>query len=432
MNKVTLEEKIEIFKRFRETGMELNGKTTFENYPVGQWAIQIRNQLNKGRKLSKEDFEKLESLGILERNIESTIDEKISALIEWNEKYPRIMVMGDRKPPIELIQEYSNSEEETTRLVEAYEKMQKYYGYVIERMNRNKLEKEQIIDCKEGNLRGVFGYPTRTEELAKEYRIDESKVDYIIGRHGSMESFVSKYKNGELDELDKSILLNNLKVGFDLDLGEQPGYERLVLGSHNLDMMSDKFTIYSSKEVNERLGALQPRDKQVLEQRFGLIDGNPKTFTEIGESFNISFERVRQIQEKALKAVKRDEHGTLSKHYYPEEQEEESLIAQEIKNVIFDSNFIFYPDEKYSNEPINIDVEKFQHYSKLLNGIRESKINEIKDQNVDNRQKLSDLIKASREKGIELDKARSLEREYEKQQDKTNDKREVGEYNIGE
>lgn len=101
-SKVKLEQKIEIFEEFMKTGEELVGNTTFEGYPIGQWAIQIRNSLNrmndgKDDKVkinpTKDQLEKLESMGILERQIDSTIDEKIDSLVEWRKRYPKIKMI---------------------------------------------------------------------------------------------------------------------------------------------------------------------------------------------------------------------------------------------------------------------------------------------------------------------------------------------------
>ena len=60
---VSLDEKIEIFERFKKTKKEFNSKTIFEGYPIGQWSILIRNRVRTGTKISEEQLEKL---GILE------------------------------------------------------------------------------------------------------------------------------------------------------------------------------------------------------------------------------------------------------------------------------------------------------------------------------------------------------------------------------
>jgi len=50
---------------------------------------------------------------------------------------------------------------------------------------------------------------------------------------------------------------------------------------------------------------LSPREKKVLQLRFGLIDGNQKTLEDIGMMFNVTRERVRQIEANALRKMKR-------------------------------------------------------------------------------------------------------------------------------
>jgi len=64
--------------------------------------------------------------------------------------------------------------------------------------------------------------------------------------------------------------------------------------------------------VREVLGTLIPRESKILAMRFGLDDGKPKTLEEIGDRLGVTRERIRQIQEEALKKmrVKIAEHET--------------------------------------------------------------------------------------------------------------------------
>jgi RNA polymerase primary sigma factor len=63
-------------------------------------------------------------------------------------------------------------------------------------------------------------------------------------------------------------------------------------------------------KMNEVLTTLTDRERKVLIQRFGLADGKPKTLEEVGVEFNVTRERIRQIEAKALRKMR---HPTRSK-----------------------------------------------------------------------------------------------------------------------
>lgn len=63
-------------------------------------------------------------------------------------------------------------------------------------------------------------------------------------------------------------------------------------------------------KMNEVLTSLTDRERKVLIQRFGLLDGKPKTLEEVGVEFNVTRERIRQIEAKALRKMR---HPTRSK-----------------------------------------------------------------------------------------------------------------------
>jgi RNA polymerase primary sigma factor len=64
-------------------------------------------------------------------------------------------------------------------------------------------------------------------------------------------------------------------------------------------------------KMGEVLSTLTDRERKVLIQRFGLLDGKPKTLEEVGVEFNVTRERIRQIEAKALRKMR---HPTRSKH----------------------------------------------------------------------------------------------------------------------
>lgn len=64
------------------------------------------------------------------------------------------------------------------------------------------------------------------------------------------------------------------------------------------------------EQLNEVLHTLTPREEQVLRLRFGLEDGRQRTLEEVGQQFNITRERIRQIEAKALRKLR---HPSRSK-----------------------------------------------------------------------------------------------------------------------
>jgi len=63
-------------------------------------------------------------------------------------------------------------------------------------------------------------------------------------------------------------------------------------------------------QVQTVLGALTDRERQVIELRFGLIDGREHTLEEVSQYFNVTRERIRQIEAKALRKLR---HPTRSR-----------------------------------------------------------------------------------------------------------------------
>ena len=64
------------------------------------------------------------------------------------------------------------------------------------------------------------------------------------------------------------------------------------------------------EQLMEVLDTLTPREKKVLELRFGIIDGRTRTLEEVGKEFNVTRERIRQIEAKALRKLR---HPSRSK-----------------------------------------------------------------------------------------------------------------------
>ena len=69
------------------------------------------------------------------------------------------------------------------------------------------------------------------------------------------------------------------------------------------------------EQLNDVLSCLGAREKRVLQLRFGLIDGTPRTLEEVGKEFDVTRERIRQIEAKALRKLKSPNKSELLKDF---------------------------------------------------------------------------------------------------------------------
>lgn len=70
---------------------------------------------------------------------------------------------------------------------------------------------------------------------------------------------------------------------------------------------------YAHKAIDAALSTLNERECQVLEMRFGLRDNKPKTLEDVGKHFNVTRERIRQIEFKALRKLRHPSRSKLLK-----------------------------------------------------------------------------------------------------------------------
>ena len=68
-------------------------------------------------------------------------------------------------------------------------------------------------------------------------------------------------------------------------------------------------------QISKLLDTLTDREQRVLILRFGLQDGRSRTLEEVGKEFNVTRERIRQIEAKALRKVRHPSRARMLKGY---------------------------------------------------------------------------------------------------------------------
>ncbi len=118
-----------------------------------------------------------------------------------------------------------------------------------------------------------------------------------------------------VDEIKETIRLNQKKVSLDAPISEESSY--IETFSNEDSLPPDKELIKESlhKEIETAIQTLGMREQEVLKLYFGIDCDQPHTLEEIGDKFNLTRERVRQIKEKALRRLRRSKISSKLRQY---------------------------------------------------------------------------------------------------------------------
>ena len=143
------------------------------------------------------------------------------------------------------------------------------------------------------------------ETINKLTRIQRQLVQ-DLGRDPLPEEIAGKMENISAEKVREIQKIALDPVSLETPIGEEDD-------SHLGDFIEDKDTLspddYTNNqllkdEINAVLQGLTEREEKVLRLRFGLLDGRTRTLEEVGKEFNVTRERIRQIEAKALRKLK--------------------------------------------------------------------------------------------------------------------------------
>ncbi|MFA9290567.1 MAG: RNA polymerase sigma factor RpoD/SigA, partial [Solirubrobacteraceae bacterium] len=162
----------------------------------------------------------------------------------------------------------------------------------IVRLPLNKIGSINKINKAFAELEQLHQRAPSVEELAKILDMSEEDIKTSLknsGRHVSMDAPLVEGEDSSLYDVLKS--------------GESPSPDK--------ELMMESLRI----EIERALGTLTPREADLIRLYFGLNGNHPMTLEEIGETFDLTRERVRQIKEKAIRRLKQMSKSKILKTY---------------------------------------------------------------------------------------------------------------------
>ncbi len=148
--------------------------------------------------------------------------------------------------------------------------------------------------------------PVHMVETLTKFKKVKNRLQMELGRE-PLPSEVAKEMKEEVEKIHHLMKIDQDTLSLDKPVEEDE--EKTLIG----DFVKDESNptpdqVVSSKILSEELrkvvDSLSPREKKIIEMRFGLIDGVTHTLEEVGREFAITRERVRQIEAKALERMR--------------------------------------------------------------------------------------------------------------------------------
>ncbi len=142
------------------------------------------------------------------------------------------------------------------------------------------------FETKIGRLTQELGHRPTLEEIAENLDIEEAEAEALMGA------------------IPKEVSLN-APIGHDSGIELEDLIKDSSIAPIDTALIAQSF----ERELYELLDHLDRKERFIVERRFGLYDQRPQTLAEVGEELNLSRERIRQLEQRALAKLRRSQRA---------------------------------------------------------------------------------------------------------------------------
>ena len=137
-----------------------------------------------------------------------------------------------------------------------------------------------------------------------------------LGREPTTEEIAERFGT-TADRVREIMKIAQDPVSLETPVGEEDDSHLgdFVEDTETLSPMENAASAMLREQIAEVLRTLSPREEQVIRMRFGLTDGVPHTLEDVGAHFNITRERIRQIEAKAIRKLRHPSRSKLLRDY---------------------------------------------------------------------------------------------------------------------
>jgi RNA polymerase primary sigma factor len=308
-----------VSERLNCTPEALEESLRFRKVEWGLLPLQIRDLLRHSAVHPwPDEADVLELLRVdianLERSWERAIQDGEAAKVALTEANLRLVVsvakkyVGRGMSMLDLIQEGNLG------LIRAVEKFQHHKGFKFSTYATWWIR--QAITRAIADQARTIRIPVHMVETINRLIRTSRRLQQELGREPTSEE-IGLEMELDADRVREIIKISQEPVSLEMPIGEE---EDSNLGDfiedHKILAPADAASRKMLKEqMDDVLGTLSDRERQVLAMRFGLDDGRTRTLEEVGKAFGVTRERIRQIEAKALRKLRHPSRSKKLKDY---------------------------------------------------------------------------------------------------------------------
>ena len=160
--------------------------------------------------------------------------------------------------------------------------------------------------------------PVHMVETVNRIRRAQRALSVTLGREPSMEE-LAKNLGMTARKVTELLQASGDTVSLETPVGDEDGSSLgdFVADNSNESTEEKAESVLLREEIDEMLGGLSPREREVIILRFGLETAKPMTLEEVGRRFNVTRERIRQIETAALRKLRNPSKSKKVRDFLP-------------------------------------------------------------------------------------------------------------------